>query len=165
MLPKRSSSVSAAPHGTLSAALLSLIAATLPWIAQAADRVPDLGEVVVTAHRPVVEQAGVVREVDHAFLEGSAARSLDEAIDLLPGVNVRVGGQGTPRIDVRGFRTRHVKLLVNGIPLNGAGDGQFDLRTAYENLLQTEDKSELTRDLGGSNTTSGFAEAIIRRLN
>lgn len=47
----------------------------------------------------------------------------------------------------------------------GEIDSADRLRTAYENLLQTEDKSELTRDLGGSNTTSGFAEAIIRRLN
>lgn len=47
----------------------------------------------------------------------------------------------------------------------GEIDSADRLRTAYESLLQTDDKSELTRDLGGSNTTSGFADAIIRRLN
>jgi outer membrane cobalamin receptor len=144
--------------------LLGLLAAALPWVTQAADRVPDLGEVVVTAHRPVVEQAGVVREVDQAFLEGSAARSLDEAIDLLPGVNVRVGGQGTPRIDVRGFRTRHVKLLVNGIPLNGAGDGQFD-----PTLIPTEWISRIkltsgaSSQLYGDGALGGVINVITRR--
>src|SRR5690606_3497591 len=48
------------------------------------------------------------------------------ALRLLPGVYVRTGGDGSPRIDVRGFRSRHVLLLVNGVPANSTADGQFD---------------------------------------
>ena len=54
------------------------------------------------------------------------ARSLDDALDLLPGVNVRTGGNGSPRIDVRGYRTRQVKLRLNGVPFGKTFDGQFD---------------------------------------
>jgi outer membrane cobalamin receptor len=144
--------------------LLSLFALGTSLSVQAVDRVPSLGEVVVTAHKPVVEQAGVVREVDQAFLEGSAARSLDEAIDLLPGVNVRVGGQGTPRVDVRGFRTRHVKLLVNGIPLNGAGDGQFDpTLIPAEWISRIKLTSGASSQLYGDGALGGVINVITRR--
>lgn len=86
----------------------------------------DLGEIVVTAKRPIVEQVGTVREIDSSSIDRATARTLDEAIKQLPGVNVRTGGNGTPRIDVRGLRTRHVKLLINGVPFNSPADGQFD---------------------------------------
>jgi outer membrane cobalamin receptor len=148
----------------LARGLAALAAGALACSAVADDAAYDLGEVVVTARKPVVEQAGTVREVDSDAIEASAARSLDEAIDLLPGVNVRVGGQGTPRIDVRGFRTRHVKLLINGIPFNGAADGQFD-----PTLIPTDwiSKIKLTSgassQLYGDGALGGVINIITRR--
>lgn len=38
------------------------------------------------------------------------------------------------------------------------------LRAAYEGLLSEGNPDELTQDLGGTNTTTGFAEALIKRL-
>ena len=128
---------------------LLLLALIFPALAHAEGSF-DLGEVVVTGRKPVVEQAGTVREVDRAEIEASQARSLDEAIDLLPGVNVRVGGNGTPRIDVRGLRTRHVKLLINGVPFNSAADGQFD-----PTLLPTDWISKIKLTSGASSQLYG----------
>jgi outer membrane cobalamin receptor len=85
-----------------------------------------LGEVVVSADKPAVEAAGSVEEVTAADIEASGARTLNEAIDLLPGVNIRTGGDGVPRIDIRGLKTRHVVLLLDGAPFNSAFDQQFD---------------------------------------
>jgi vitamin B12 transporter len=85
-----------------------------------------LGEVVVSADKPAVEAAGTVDEVTAADIEASGARNLNEAIDLLPGVNIRTGGDGVPRIDIRGLKTRHVILLLDGVPFNSAFDQQFD---------------------------------------
>ena len=76
-----------------------------------------LNEVVESGHKPTIEQVGTVYQLDAAAIEMRGARSLDDALELLPGVNVRTGGNGSPRIDVRGYRTRHVKLLLNGVPL------------------------------------------------
>ncbi|MDY6878752.1 MAG: TonB-dependent receptor plug domain-containing protein [Thermodesulfobacteriota bacterium] len=39
---------------------------------------------------------------------------------------MRTGAQGIPRINLRGLRSRHVTLLLNGIPFNSTYDGQFD---------------------------------------
>lgn len=87
----------------------------------------SLGEVVVSGEQAsVAEKCATVREVTAADIEKSGARTLDEAIALLPGLHIRTANDGAPRIDVRGMRTRQVNLLLNGIPMNSTYDGQFD---------------------------------------
>ena len=85
-----------------------------------------LGEIVVRAEREGVEAVGTVREVTAEDIRNKGARSLDEALELLPGVYVRSGADGVPRVDIRGFRSRHVVLLLDGIPINSTFDGNFD---------------------------------------
>lgn len=140
----------------------SVLPALLALAASAADY--DLGEIVVTARKPVVEQAGTVREVDRSAIEASGARALDELLDTLPGVNVRVGGQGTPRVDVRGFRTRHVKLLLNGIPFNGAADGQFDPTLIPADwIAKIKLTSGASSQLYGDGALGGVINVVTRR--
>ena len=85
-----------------------------------------LGEVVVTGDREGVESIGTVREITAEEISKKGARTLDEALDLLPGVYVRTGNDGVPRVDLRGLRGRHVLLMLDGIPFNSTYDGQFD---------------------------------------
>jgi len=82
--------------------------------------------VSVTEPYELVEEVGTTRRLSRPDIEARNARTLDEALRLLPGVYVRTGGDGTPRIDVRGFRSRHVLLLINGVQVNSTADGQFD---------------------------------------
>jgi outer membrane cobalamin receptor len=85
-----------------------------------------LGEIVVSAEREGVEAVGTVREITAEEIEEKGARTLDEALGLLPGMYIRTGADGVPRVDLRGFRSRHVILLLDGIPLNSTFDGNFD---------------------------------------
>ena len=87
---------------------------------------PPTFSVSVTEPYELVEEVGTTRRLTRADIEARNARTLDEALRLLPGVYVRTGGDGTPRIDVRGFRSRHVLLLINGVMVNSTADGQFD---------------------------------------
>ena len=82
--------------------------------------------VSITEASELVEEVGTTRRIGRAEIEARNARTLDEALRLLPGIYVRTGGDGTPRIDMRGFRSRHVLLLINGVPANSTVDGQFD---------------------------------------
>ena len=95
-----------------------------------------LGEIVVSGDRVSnVESIGTVREITDIEIESRGAKTLDEALKLFPGINLKTGGQGVPRLDMRGMRTRHVILLLDGIPVNSAGDGQFDPRSiTVENI-------------------------------
>jgi len=99
----------------------------------AASEVPEqegayrIGEIVVSASpNNIVENAGTVYRVTAQQIKDQNARTLDEALQLVPGLIVREGAEGTPRIDIRGFRTRHVQFFINGIPLKSSYDGQFD---------------------------------------
>src|SRR4030043_2067328 len=85
-----------------------------------------LGEIVVSGERQGVEAVGTVREVTAEDIQNKGARTLDEALQLLPGVNIRTGGEGVPRVDFRGFKPRHTLILLDGIPLNSTDDGQYD---------------------------------------
>ena len=83
-------------------------------------------EETVTSERDLVEDVGTTRRVDEEDIRQESARTLDEALVRQPGVVVRTGADGVPRIDMRGLRTRHVLLLVDGIPVRNTEDGQFD---------------------------------------
>ena len=85
-----------------------------------------LGEIVVSGEREGVESVATVREITDTDIQNKGARTLDEALQLLPGLNIRTGSDGAPRVDLRGFRSRHVILLLDGVPLNSTFDGQFD---------------------------------------
>jgi len=54
-----------------------------------------LGEIVVSAEKPIVESVGTNREVTAEDIQNKGARTLDEALELLPGVNIRTGGEGS----------------------------------------------------------------------
>jgi outer membrane cobalamin receptor len=110
-----------------------------------------LGEViVVTGKTKGVQATGVVSMVTSEDIQNRGARTLEQAISLLPGVNVRTGGDGVPRIDVRGFRTRHVLLLLDGIPINSAVDQQFDPA-----LIPTENIAAIKMTAGASSVLYG----------
>jgi len=110
----------------------------------------ELGEIIVTAEHQATEKVATIATVTAATIEARGVRTLDEALQLVPGVNIRVGADGTPRIDIRGMRTRHVLFLLNGIPMNSTYDGQFDPRT-----IPTEMIAEIKLTTGGGSVLYG----------
>ena len=109
-----------------------------------------LGEVVVSGQEAGVQDTETVHTVTAEDIRSRGATTLDQAISLLPGVNVRTGGEGVPRIDIRGFRTRHVVLLLDGIPMNSAFDQQFD-----PTIIPTENIAEIKLTSGASSVLYG----------
>ena len=108
--------------------VLAMVACVSPAFASAAEaphEIYQVGEVLVSASY-LEPEVGTVYRITPQDFERTNARSLDEALREIPSINVRNGADGTPRLDVRGLRTRQIKLLVNGIPFNSAEDGQFD---------------------------------------
>ncbi len=136
-----------------------LVISTVIWFLSAAmaadpenndEGVYTLGEVVVSARQDVVETAGTVREVTAQDIQDKDARTLDQALQLLPGVEIRAGAGGIPRIDIHGFRSRHVLLLLDGMPLNSTYDGQFD-----PSIIPTENIAKIKVSYGASSVLYG----------
>lgn len=108
---------------------LTLLAWTAPVLAEdqpAATGQYSLGEVVVEAPSLKGKSVGTVREITAAEIEAMNATTLDQALKMVPGLVIRSGAEGVPRVDLRGYRSRHVLLLLNGVPFNSTYDGQFD---------------------------------------
>lgn len=111
----------------------------------------DGGEIVVSASRAsTVETTSTTRTLTADELAKSGARDLGEALDLLPGLHTRKGNDGVRRVDIRGFRSRHVTLLLNGVPLNSTFDGQFD-----PELLPIENIAKIKVGYGNQSTRYG----------
>ncbi|MBJ6802786.1 TonB-dependent receptor [Geomonas propionica] len=127
-----------------------------------------LGEVVVSGNctdgGPGAEASQTLYTVDADQIKASGARTLDQALRLLPGVNVRTGAEGVPRIDIRGFRTRHVLLLLDGVPMNSALDMQFDPTTIpTENIAEIKLTSGASSVLYGQGGLGGVINIITRK--
>jgi len=121
--------------------------------AQAAEGTEDayrLGEVVVSAPGMGVEAVSTIHAVTAAEIRERGVRTLDEALTLVPGLVIRTANDGTPRIDIRGLRTRHIMLLLDGIPINSTFDGQFD-----PNSIAVENIAEIKVTTGGSSVLYG----------
>jgi vitamin B12 transporter len=138
--------------GTLILAMiLSLPGATICTAADTTEGAYRLGEIVVSAKPETgVESIGTVHRVTAREIRDQGARTLADALRLVPGVNIREGGQGTPRVDIRGFRTRNVLLFLNGIPVRDTADGQFDPTTIPADII-----SEIKVTTGGGSVLYG----------
>jgi outer membrane cobalamin receptor len=120
---------------------------------------PPTYSLSITEPYELVESVGTTRRITRADIDARNARTLDEALRLLPGVHVRTGGDGTPRIDLRGFRSRHVLLLVNGVLVNSTVDGQFDPARISTNAIREIKVSYGTSSvLYGDNALAGVIE-------
>jgi len=137
--------------GVIVTGLVPLLAAGQVFAAEDIEGTYDLGRIVVTKQVSQGVEAGeTVQTVTAEDIKRQNARTLDEAMALLPGISVRTAGDGTPRIDIRGFRTRHILLLLNGTPFNAASDGQFD-----PSLISVENIAEIKVVTGGTSVLYG----------
>jgi outer membrane cobalamin receptor len=118
--------------------------------AEEREDVYTLGEVVVVGKQAGVQATQTIHTITAEDIRNSGAKTLEQAIALLPGVNIKTGGEGVPRVDIRGFRTRHVLLLLDGIPMNSAFDQQFD-----PTIIPTENIAEIKLTSGASSVLYG----------
>ena len=110
-----------------------------------------LSEIVVSDQSESrVEAVGTVHRISAERLKDQGARTLDDALQLIPGVYIRLGGEGTPRVDIRGLRTRHVQLFLDGVPIRETYDDQFDPTT-----IPVEYIAEIKVTTGGGSVLYG----------
>ena len=110
----------------------------------------DIGDVLVRGRSQGVNAVTVVKTVDAEDIRDSGARDVVEAVHLMPGIEISTGGSGVARMNIRGFRTRHVLLLLDGIPLNSAYDQQFDA-----SLIPVEHIEKIEMTLGPNSVLYG----------
>lgn len=147
----------------VSVACLSILASAA--VRADADATYRFGETitVVGERSRLADETATVDVVTAEDIQRRGARSLDEAIALLPGVYVRMGADGVPRIDIRGLRTRNVLLLQDGVPLNSSYDGQFDpAAIPVDNIASIKVMRGTSSMLYGPGGNAGIIEIVTR---
>jgi vitamin B12 transporter len=151
----------------LSASLLVLLSpAAVASETPAAD--PTLPDVVVTATRAPTPRAQVLAAttvLERADIERSQATDLLELLGRQPGIDVvRTGGPGSlSTINTRGGNSNHTLFLIDGVRVNSAVQGLYDL--AHLPLAQIE-RIEIVRGpraaLWGSDAIGGVVQVFTR---
>jgi outer membrane receptor protein involved in Fe transport len=141
-----------------------------PALAQEKDgKTPDqaqytLGEVVVSDSSATLENSTTVTEITAEELKNAGALTLADAFKMVPGVTTRTAADGTCRIDIRGMRTRNVKLLLNGIPFQSVLDGQFDPDSIpVENIARIKIIRGASSVLYGNDGNAGVIDIITKK--
>lgn len=119
-------------------------------------------EVVVEGE--AVEKSATVTVVTAKQIKERGIRTVAQALEMVPGTHVRVGGKSEAYIRIRGFRQREVAVLLDGIPVSSPYDGQLDL----SNLpVQTIERIDVVKGassvLYGANAMGGVINIITRK--
>lgn len=138
-------------------ALLLLAASPLFAMGTSEDQSEDifsLGEISVAATTMTPIEAGeTVHVISAEEIKKTNARTIDEVLVLLSDVNVKVGTDGVPRVEIRGFKARDILVLLDGVPINSAFDQQFDPSTipvdSIEKIKVTTGASSVLYGTGG----------------
>lgn len=123
-------------------------------------------ELIVSASRvrQARDEATVgVEIIDRARIEASGARTLDELLRSVPGLEV-VDSRGGQSLRLRGLDSRHLAIWLDGQPLIGRVDGALDLRRIR---LEDIERVEIARGPGsalyGTDALAGVIHLVRRR--
>ncbi len=114
-------------------------------------------EIIATADA-TEDPAATVDRVTRADIEASGARTASDALRLVPGVTIDVGGRGEAGLQVRGFDTRQVQVLVDGVPLGNPYDGGLDLAAISASQI---DQIRVGRGAAGSAYGGGALGGVV----
>ncbi len=103
-------------------------------------------------------------EVDRQELVDSHKSELSNVLELTPGVNVRDGGRGEPRLDMRGFDQRATLFTLNGVPVFEPYNGIVNLNLfPIEMLGSVETTRGPSSALYGPNGMAGTVKMVTRK--
>jgi len=150
------------------AAGLALALAASTALAAPADDAATLDAVVVTATRalqPVRLDLAASTVIDRAAIEASQAPDVVDLLARQAGIDVsRTGGPGsTSTLFVRGGNSNHVLVLVDGVRVNSAQQGLYDVaHLALDRIERIEIVRGPRAALWGSDAIGGVIQIFTR---
>ena len=84
------------------------------------------GEIVVV-DEDEEPSSGTTDILDAAAIQAAGVVTIGQALELLPGVSMSVGGRNEQKVWVRGYEQSNVLLLVDGVPISDPYFGDLDL--------------------------------------
>jgi len=124
----------------------------------------DLGEVVVTAEKEAVAKATTVNEITAEDIKARGCKTVADALELIPGVDVEMGGKGEMHVYIRGFKQENVKVLIDGVPAYETYFRTLDLsQFPVESIAKIKVIKGASSVLYGANTMGGVINIITKK--
>ncbi len=124
-----------------------------------------MGEIVVTGERIAnIEQAGTTTVITGAQLEERGIKTLDEALELVPGVQTQRHTKGFARIRLRGYEQDKVMILVDGVPMNDVYSTDIDLSSIpVRNIAKIVVNRGVSSVLYGTDGAAGTINVVTKK--
>lgn len=144
----------------------SALALSLALPAQAQEAIP---ETIVTATRiptPAERVPAAVTVIDRQTIEERGYQTLAEALQSVPGLRlVQTGGLGQQASAfIRGSASRHVLVLLDGVPINDPSEPNGAFNFGNE-LLGDIERIEVVRGPGSSLYGSGAIGGVVNMIS
>lgn len=135
-----------------------------PAAAAGEGEVFDLGQVLVMEKSETTDKITTtdVVSIDDIKLQG--AKTVADALEFVPGVDIQTGGKGQSGLKLRGFDQRDVKLLIDGVPAHESYDGSLDLgQIPVDSIAKIVVSKGASSVLYGPNTLGGVVNIITKK--
>ena len=139
---------------------LLLLAFVMPVLTIAAPpRARQLGEVTVTANRPLKDIGTVKTTIDSAALRENISLSMADVLTFNSSIYVKNYGRGTEStVSFRGTSPSHTKVTWNGMRINSPMLGMTDFSTIPSFLV---DRAGIYHGSSGLNATAGGLGGLV----
>ena len=117
-----------------------------------------MDELVVRGTPEGMDVATASYEIGSREIAATPAKTVDEILNLFSSVTVRTGPEGVPRVEMRGFRSRQILFMLDGVPLNSGFDQQFDPTLIP---LESVEKIQITAGAGSVLNGQGGLGGVI----
>jgi len=122
-----------------------------------------LGEIVITAEKPVTEEIAITNVMTAEEITATSSLTAADALRYVPGVDVSVGRKDEPEISIHGFGQSRVLILIDGVPYSDSYSGEFNLNQIPSDIIA---KILVTKGapsvLYGANALAGVINIITK---
>jgi len=146
----------------MKAVFIFLIALSLLGNDEAIKKTTLLGEIVTEEN--IIEETSLKSDkINSNKIKKKGSKNLKEAIEQVPSIHFNVGSRGEANFNLRGFTSREVPLLINGVPVYMPYNGTIDLfKINTEMIEEIKISSGISSVLYGPNTMGGAINIITK---
>ncbi len=127
-------------------------------------QVYSLGEVLVTADDGSATSVSMTNEVTAEAIKATNSRTVAEALNYVPGLNVSTGYKNEPNVRIHGFDQTRILILIDGVPYYETYYGKLDLnQIPIDNIAKIEVVKGNASVLYGPNCPAGVINIITKK--
>ncbi len=127
-------------------------------------QVYSLGEIVVSGQSSAVRDIGITSEVTFEDIKETDSKTVAQALDYVPGVQVTTERKNEASISVQGFDQSKVLVLIDGVPYYETKYGKLDLnQIGTDGIARIDVIKGAASVLYGANAEGGVVNIITKK--